>query len=116
MNEIVYEPKCFKKPNAILEGSVKLSAPSIMQRFDYLEECGFEVKADGSVDVSLNKLAPVKKMIAVSKAHYVSVDVKYKDGSRVLKSVDDLFHDNSCDEMLVEVAAMILQGFSPSKN
>lgn len=117
MKEIEVTPQACKKEGAIFEGSVKIKIPTAVQRYKYMADINFQNVNGGDIDaITSNQLLAVSKMIELSVPHYAEVNIKYKDGSGSFKSYEDLASDPSCDEILVEVAGMVLNGFKPSKN
>lgn len=115
MREIDYNPLCLQKEGALLEGQLRLSAPSLPQRMAYMEAINLKVKEDGTVDLGLANMGAIGKMLELSKGHYLSVDIKARDGSKEFKSYDEMILDPDCDDVLMEVAGVILHGLRPSK-
>ena len=115
MKEVVYTPKACSKEGAVVNGSVKIKIPSLVERYEYISQVGFKTNSDGTLDNNLESLKSVAQMVKLSQPHYVSVDIKKTDGTE-LKSYDDLVNDPDCDEIVIEVAGMLLNGFRPSKN
>jgi hypothetical protein len=115
MKTIDYVPKMCKEPNAEVTGKVVLKVPSLPQRYQYIESAGFNVNEEGEIDLQVTKLGPLAKMIELSAPHYVSIDLKKKDGTAIT-SFDDLITDTDCDSITNEIAGMMINGFKPSKN
>lgn len=115
MKEVVYTPKACSKEGAIVSGSVKIRIPNLVERYEYISQVGFKAGADGAIENNLESLKSIAQMVKLSQPHYVSVDIKKSDGTEV-KSYDDLITDPDCDEIVIEVAGMLLNGFKASKN
>ena len=118
MKEVEYIPQSCRKADSIIEGSVKLRIPTTIERYEYMAEVGFVVNEKGEVDnsVSASNLRSIGKMITLSKPHYIAVNMKYRDGSAEFKSFDDLSTDANCDDILIEIAGLLMNGFRPTKN
>ena len=46
--KVNYTPKVCQGDDAKFEGSIELKMPTFDQRFQYMEECGFELDEDGN--------------------------------------------------------------------
>ncbi|MDZ4678399.1 MAG: hypothetical protein SGI74_12920 [Oligoflexia bacterium] len=113
-------PKAFKDREGIespsnLAGEIHLLKPTQVEKFQFIEECGYDITPDGKVKPGDNKWKTIIKMLELSKKHYVKVDVTKTDGTK-LESFDDLHHDQDCSTLMLMVAEILMNGFSPTKN
>ncbi len=114
MSAIKYVPKEAQGAKAKFEGHIELTAPSFDQRFQYIEECNFEVNDKGEISESMNQLGSLRKMVSLTQHHYKSVALKSKNGKEY-KSFEDLSFDPDCNTMMIEVASFVMNGFTPGK-
>lgn len=113
---IEYVPLKARGEDAKMEGKVELTPTSFDQRWEYVEQCGFKVNAEGEVEATTENLGSIRKMVSLSKPHYKSVALKDKESGMEYKSFEDLSMDPSCDEILIEIAGVVLRGQRPTKN
>jgi hypothetical protein len=108
--EVNYSPKAegFK-------GVIVVSAPSVMQRSEYMLESGFEIQSDGTVTGGASSIKAVMKLAAIARNHVKSVALEYQDGSKY-DSFDAIIHDPVCDPVVNELAMLMMTGLRPSKN
>jgi hypothetical protein len=71
--------------------SIVLKKPTIVERFDYMERCGFDLDGQGQMQAAGNKLKTTIKLVELSLPHYVSVAIKKDDGTedRIGRRDDD---------------------------
>lgn len=112
MKTIKLVPAICKGDDATWEGFVVLRLPTFDEKFDYVERMQLAIKEDGTVEGDqLAKLKSVREMVKVSKAHYVEVELKSKSTGEVVKSFDEMQYCEDLHGTMVELAAMILNGF-----
>lgn len=102
--------------NQLYRGSVKIEEPDVLQRLEYMSE--LEMDKTGKVDKKkLEKhwksLIPVLKK---AKNHILQVDLVRLSDEKRYSCYDDLSHDMSCTNMLIEISSVVLNGVQPSKN
>jgi len=114
--DIEYTPSLAKGKDAKFKGCVTLKAPTIVERYSYVDQCGFKVTESGEVDQSLANVSAMGKMIEISKPHYKKVALTHLKSGREYKNFDDLSLDPECDGILVDVAGTVMNGLRPSKN
>ena len=112
MKTIKIVPTVCKGDNAAWEGFVVLRLPTFDEKFDYLERLQVTVKDDGTVEGDAHqKLKSVREMVKMSQAHYVEVSLKNKKTGEEVKSFDDIQYVEDLHSAMVEIAAMMLNGF-----
>jgi hypothetical protein len=99
-----------------LKGHVVLIAPSFDQRFEYIEQAGFELNLKGEVEASMRQMPAVRRMVKLVRPHFKAVELEACDDGTKFQSVDDLEMDARADGVLIEIAMQFLHGFKPSKN
>jgi hypothetical protein len=128
-----FVPKICQGENAQYEGKIVIEIPKAQERHDYIRQSGLIAKsakylqsaqdakkkgeAEGQkieVDLSDNYELMVKMMGFIEK-HIVKVDLKRKDGF-VIDSTDSFMSIKSCEEAVMEIVSMFIEGFEPSKN
>jgi len=117
MKVVEFTPLACKKEGALITGTIKLKMPSFTDKCELASK--LELQLDDSGKVSLGSgdmFMKISKIVNASKDNILSVDMKYKDGSAELKSFDDLNNDDNGGEILTEVATILINGFSASKN
>jgi hypothetical protein len=97
-----------------MSGVIVLKKPTIVERFDYMERCGFDLDGQGQMQAAGNKLKTTIKLVELSLPHYVSVAIKKDDGTEI-GSVEEMMTDGDFDRLLCEVGGLLLNGFRPSK-
>lgn len=112
MKTVKIVPTVCKGDDATWEGSVTLRLPTFDEKFDYVERLQVHVNEDGTVEGDQSqKLKSVREMVKMSKAHYVECDLKNKSTGELIKSFDDLQYVEDLHSTMVEIAAMLLNGF-----
>jgi len=108
----------FKVWHAVDTGSVKgrveVKKPSIVERFRFMEETGFQVNDAGQVATEGNKLRAMGKMIETSLPFILAVELAKADGTSI-SEVEEMTHDSECDPILMEIGGLIIGGFKPTK-
>lgn len=112
MKTKTFIPSACTGDEATFEGSIELRFPSFDEKFDYLEGMNVQVEDDGSVGMggTSDRLKMMRKMVAMSAKHYVSVSLKNKSSGEEFKSFEDMTADGDCHGILIEVASKLLQG------
>ena len=116
MREMKYIPKECSGEDSKLEGHVVMICPTFDERMDYIDQCSFQLEEDGTVKGGLSNLKSIRVSVGLSKKHYKEISLKRKDGSVEYKSFDDMAADSDMDSTLIEIAAVVMNGFKPSKN
>ena len=115
MRLVEFTPECLKAESAILEGSIMLSAPSYMQRCNYIADANFDHgQKDNGIDGLMKNMKAIAKMVELSKDHYKEVKLKYKADGVEIKSFEEMIENPDCDPVLQEVALAIMNGLKPS--
>lgn len=114
--EVKYVPECVSDKKSTLAGHVLLRIPTIMERLNYMDVAGVEIDEKGTVNLAQGQIKGISKLMELSQAHYVKVDIKRKDGSYEFTSFDELASDGEGCKVLTDVALKILHGFNISKN
>lgn len=115
MREVEYEPKACSKEGSEIKGKVKIRVPNMIERYEYIAQVGFKANGAGELEANSESLRSIAQMVKMSESHYVSVDLKKLDGTEI-KSYAAMLDDPDCDEIMIEVAGMLLNGFKPTKN
>lgn len=115
MKEVIYEPKACSKEGSLVKGNVKIRVPNMIERYEYISQVGFKANQDGQLENSSDNLRSIAQMVKLSQPHYLEVNLKHNDGSSI-KSFDEMLDNPDCDEIMIEISGMILNGFRPSKN
>ena len=113
MNNIEYVPSAAKGKSAKFKGSVVLRTPSIMDRYRLMGMANLQ-NVNGSLTVSENtsgQLHYITKMIEESKPFYQKVDLEHIPSKKKFKSFDELAHDPNCDNIVIEIASNLVNGF-----
>lgn len=91
-----------------IKGKLVLIAPTFRQRMKLVEECGFELGADGKgVSNGSNNLKSFNKLLDRAPKFFKEVDVKHDEKTHA-KSFDDLENYPEFDTILTESALAIL--------
>lgn len=109
--QVKYIPEVCKGEGATFEGSLEIKVPSFDQKYQYIEDAGFELGEDGAVAGGMKNMKAIRAMVRFSKDHYVNVDLKRKSDGKEFKSFDDMQYDSDCDSILIEVAGKLMHGF-----
>lgn len=109
-------PDAAKGEKAKFDGYIELTAPTFDQRYRYIEACGFETDEKNEIVVNMKQLGAIRKMVSQSEQHYKTVKLTKKKNGQEYKSFNDLAVDPDCDPILLEVAGIVMRGFTPSKN
>ena len=114
MNAISFIPKVCKGDDATFAGQLTIVPPTFDQKYEYLENCGLQLKEDGTVDLSqlrMQTFKMIRKMVAASKEHYASVDLLHKATGKKFTSFDEISTCADCEPILIEVATALMTGF-----
>jgi len=115
MFKVKVEPEACKKEGTNIKGHVVMRVPSFDEKYRYIEECGFEVDEDGQMKMSMKQMGAIRKMVSFSKDHYEEIKLVKRDGKKV-ESFEQMQYDPDCDEILIEVASQLMNGFKVGKN
>jgi hypothetical protein len=93
-------------------GSVELVLPTFDQKYEYLESTGIDIDDKGAVDLGTitKKMRMIRKLVALTKDHYKSVDLKCLKTNAEFKSFDDMTVDDACHSIMIEIAMTLLTG------
>lgn len=108
--EVKYSPK-----TEGFSGHVSLIVPTYFQRSKYIEEAGFAVNAEGMIESNMKNIGTMARLVQFSAAHYKEVALTHTDGS-VFSTFEAMTQDPICDQVLIEIALLILNGIRPAKN
>lgn len=117
--EVTYIPKACKEregnDGAIIapkfEGHVIVRAPTFEEKYDYMDQCGIEIGQDGTIDYSAAmKPKTIRKMVALSKPHYIEIALKRKSDGSEVTSLDELMVYPDCEGTLVEIGVKVVSG------
>lgn len=114
--EVVITPLVCREENSLLQGTVTIEVPSFDQKYQYMEECNFDVSESGDIKTSKQQLKAIRKMVALSEKHYNKVNIKRKSDGKEFNSFEDLTYDSDCDSILIEMAGKLMSGFKMGKN
>lgn len=121
MNQYKHEvPKTGKdkdgneKQNLVF-GSLTIRKPNYLERMEYIDECGFDVTEKGEVQSGMKKFKLMTKMVKLTLPHVEKVELEKPDGSKIC-SVEEMINDADCDEILADLAGLMINGFRISKN
>lgn len=96
-------------------GHVILRKPTFDEKYGYLQESGLTLGEDGKpqeISGSMERISFIRKVVALSKKHYLSVCLeRISDGAKI-ESLDDLETAGDCDDILIEIGTKILSGFA----
>ena len=92
------------------EGSIEIDFPKYTQRLKYIQECQFKLNSDGEINISLDSVDSIIKMIEISRKHVKSVDVLHKKTGSKFAKFEDLEDFQDCQELSNVVAGKILGG------
>lgn len=102
---------------ATFEGHLVMKCPDIDERYGILEDLGLEANASGEVKATeTNLFASIRKMIKAAKPFFQEVHIKKIADGKEFKSFDDLSFDPDCDEIILEAARALKEGFRPGKS
>ncbi len=93
-----------------LAGTVQVEIPKYVQRLKYLREAKFKVNSEGQVDNSVNNLDLMIKAVELAEKHIKTVDLTVKDTGEKITSAELMGESAYCDEALVEIGFMVLNG------
>lgn len=113
MKTVKYVPKICQGENAKFSGDVELRLTSFDEKFDYLQSSGIEFDSDGKVNLgdAMSKIKSLRAMVRCSEKHYISVSLKNLKTGEELKSFEDLSYDTDAQDILIEVATQLMNGF-----
>lgn len=124
MKEIEYSPTCLRTkddegnvlPDPGIEGTVTLRVPSFLERMEYVENCQFKVDKDGNVTTGADAVRALRKMVEYSEKHYAKIALVVKDTGEKITTFQEMIHNSLCDDLIKEVATVLMNGIRPSKN
>lgn len=102
MREVVFEGK------KDFEGKVVVTLPLFAQKLKYIKECNFKTNKKGEVEVGLEQLDSLIKMIEIAEKHIKSVEMKC--GDIVAKSWEDLNSNPEFEPIIPEIATLVING------
>lgn len=113
--ELTITPKACEGEKALIRGTVTIKLPSILEKYEYLEQFGLKVNGEGKIDfASLDSMKMIKHLIAMSEKHYKSIDLV--KGNDKIDSWDKFIHEPACESVAIEVGVGLVKGFTPSGN
>jgi hypothetical protein len=108
MKTFTIVPKMFEGSD--WSGSITLRPASFDERFQYMEDMSIEISPDGEVKMPESNTKTVRKMVKLSQAHYVKVEIENKKTGEKITSFDDLQYEQDLAPVLVEVAVAVVRG------
>jgi hypothetical protein len=98
-----------------MTGVIHVRKPTIVEKFEYLERCGFEVGEDGQMRSVGTKLRASIEMVKIALPHIEKVDITKANGEKI-ESPEHLEVEGECEAICFEISGLMLNGFKPSKN
>jgi hypothetical protein len=114
MKTVKIVPSICKGDDSHWTGHVVMRLPTFDEKFEYLENLGVNFSDSGAVVESEggnNRVKQLRKMVDLSKKHYVEVSLKNVDTGEEINSLEDMTYNEDCHKALIEIATMMLQGF-----
>lgn len=102
----------FRTVEPTFEGFVELSRPDFDERFDNLDKIDVDLEQLSSLPQK-EQIKAIRKVVSITKHHYVSVNLKRKSDGVEFKTFEDISGDNSCNEIISEIGMALLGGFGP---
>lgn len=116
MKEIKFIPKMAQGEEKAFDGYVVIRLPSFDERYEALENAGFEESGDGGYEVSGSKFKAMRKLVSETAKLYKEVNLVHIESGAEAKSLDDMLHNSYFDSILVEVATKLMTGFQVGKS
>lgn len=122
MLKSVIVPQMCMGDTPTFRGSVTMRAPLIDERWAYLEECGvtsdeaaaaFENEAS---DKTKSVATVIKVMVKHLDKHVEAIDLEHIESGYKYTELDELKADPEAMGIILELSALLLKGFRPSKN
>lgn len=115
MQPFKYVPTICQGKEAEWSGYVMLKPVSFDQRFQYIEESGFDMDLEkGDIKIDMSLMGPIRKLVKFSSKHYTEVCLK--KGDQKVNSLEDMEYTDELHMVLIEVATkVILGGNKPGK-
>lgn len=101
--------------DSVLSGHVTLRVPTFNERFEYMEYSQFDIGPGEEQSTKIKQLCALRKLVDLSNKHYLEVCLKKKEDSSEIKSFDEMSLDADCDQALIEIAGLIMNGFKIPK-
>jgi hypothetical protein len=98
----------FKSKSAAFSGEIVLKPVGFDDKYRYIEEMDILESGEKSTKA---QVSIVRKMVQLSKDHYVKVDMTKVSTGEKLSSFDDLSNDEDGHAVLIEVATGMFSGF-----
>jgi hypothetical protein len=111
-SKIKFVPKCL--PKLGLSGHLIIRKPTFDEKYLYLAESGLQLDDSGQpqeVKGAKERIEFIRRVVALSKEHYVEVDLTVDATGEKLASFDDIEFNGDCDELLIEVGMQVMGGF-----
>lgn len=89
-----------------ITGKLILTIPTYRQRLKMIKECNFKMNEKGEVNVGLETLDTLVKLLDLTKPHFKKVDLKCDDVC--VKSFDEMESAPEFDNLLTAAASAIL--------
>jgi hypothetical protein len=102
-----FVPSLCKGENPQFKGSITLSKPSFDEKYQYLEEMGYDE------DNKPNTMKMLRMMVRHSEKHYVKIDLQ--KGDKKITKFEQLSYDDDCHPILIEVAGRLFKYRSRKK-
>lgn len=109
--EIKYIPESLGEK---FKGHVMIKPPLMRERMRYVKECNFKTNQEGSVEISVDNIDVLAKMIELAAPHITKVELE-KDSYKY-KSFEELEADSECQSIVMELAGKVFNGFTLGKN
>lgn len=92
------------------EGKVSIEVPKYVQRMKYLKECNFKIGEGSQVQMGMESMDSIVKMIELAPKHVKNVSLSHMKSGDKFKKWEDLEEDYRCDQILNQIASVIVNG------
>lgn len=113
MKTINYVPSVCKGDSPEWEGVITLRAPTFDEKYEYLEKLAdLDVTPDGVVmSNALERVKSIRKLVAMSAKHYLSIGLKRKSDGFEVKTFEDMQYEDELHGVMAEVGSLLVSGF-----
>lgn len=113
-SQIMFIPKACKEEPARLIGHVVLRKPTFDEKYEYLSASGLSLDDEGKpveIKDTKERIDFIRKVVAISRKHYISVDLTIVETGEKISSLEDLESCGECDDVLIEIGTQVFNGF-----
>lgn len=111
--ELEYVPKACRGDKAKFQGSILLRVPTFDEKYQYIEESGFELEDDGTVRASIKQIGALRKIAKLAEKHCLKVTLEKLDDKKKISSYQEMTEDPDCEALILELATGLLNQFKP---